>query len=278
VRAPLDAPTLERAIRYTLDQAHQRTALTGNQQFLQATLDALSAHIAVLDERGVVIAVNAAWRRFGAENAAIGARNGLGVDYLAVCDAGAQAGADGAAEVGSAIRDILAGRRVSFVREEPCHSPDERRWFTSRIARFAGEGPIRIVVAFENVSARRLAEQQTRFQAQLLDQVPAAVIATDPAGLVTHWNAHATTLYGWTPAETLGQPIGALTVGPSDVETGRAIIERVVAGEVWTGEFPVRRKDGTSFPAYVTDAAIHDEQGRAAGIVGVSVDIRVASQ
>jgi len=273
LKGQLDASTLERSIRYTLDQSRQRVALAESQRFLQATLDALSAHIAVLDERGVVIAVNAAWRRFGAENAATGARYGLGMDYLAVCDAGAQAGADGAAEVGGAIRDILAGRRVSFVREEPCHSPDERRWFTSRIARFAGEGPTRIVVAFENVSARRLAEEQTRFQAQLLDQVPVAVVATDRAGLVTHWNAHATTLYGWTPAETLGRSAEMLIAGPADVEPGRALFDRVAAGEVWAGEFPVRRKDGATFPAYVTDAAIHDEGGQLAGVVAVSVDI-----
>jgi len=35
----------------------------------------------------------------------------------------------------------------------------------------------------------------------------------------------------------------------------------------------VRRKDGATFPAYVTDAAIHDERGQLAGVVAVSVDI-----
>ena len=273
VKGQLDAATLERTIRYTLEQARQRVALADDRGFLQATLDALSAHLAVLDERGVVVAVNAAWRRFAAQNDFPDEGYGLGVDYLAVCDAGARASADGAAAVGAAIRDLLAGRRASFEWEYPCHGPNERRWFTIRIARFAGEGPTRIVVAHEDVSARHRAEERNRFQAQLLDQVPAAVIATDPAGVVTHWNAHATALYGWTPAEALGLPIGALTVGPTDAETGRAIIERVVAGEVWAGEFPVRRKDGTSFPAYVTDSAIRDEQGQPAGIVGVSVDI-----
>ena len=47
-------------------------------------LNSLMAHIAVLDERGVIIAVNDAWTRFGAEN---GARTSyVGADYLAVCE------------------------------------------------------------------------------------------------------------------------------------------------------------------------------------------------
>ncbi len=273
VKGQLDASTLERAIRYTLDQSRQRVALAESQRFLQATLDALSAHIAVLDERGVIIAANAAWRRFVAQNDFPDGGYGLGMEYLAICDAGARDGADGASEIGAAIRDILAGRGTPFVREYPCHGPHERRWFAIRISRFPGDGPIRLVIAHENVTERHLAEEQTRFQAQLLDQVPAAVIATDPAGVVTHWNAHATTLYGWTPEETLGRSAEMLTAGPADAEWGRALLARVRAGEVWAGEFPVRRKDGTSFPAYVTDSAIRDEQGRFAGVVGVSVDI-----
>jgi diguanylate cyclase (GGDEF)-like protein/PAS domain S-box-containing protein len=273
IKGQLDATTLERTIRYTLDQARQRVALANSQNFLQAILDTLSAEIAVLDDRGVIVAVNAAWRRFGAANGFPDASYGVGMDYLAVCDAGALVGAGGAAEVGAAIRDILAGRRTTFVREDPCDSPDDRRWFTTRISRFPGEGPTRLVLAFEDVSGRNLAEERTRFQAHLLDQVPAAVIATDPQGAVTHWNAHASALYGWTPEEVLGHPVSLLTVGPADMGLARSILDRVTAGEVWAGEFPVRRKDGTSFPAYVTDSVIHDQQGRSAGIVGVSVDI-----
>ncbi len=273
IKGQLDAPMLERSIRYTLDQSQQRAALTEAQQFLQATLDALSAHIAVLDERGVVVAANAAWRRFASQNDFPDDCYGLGMDYLAVCDAGARDGADGAAESAAAIRDILAGRCTTVVREDSCHGPHERRWFAMRISRFPGNGPIRAVVAHENVTERHLAEEQARFQAQLLDQVPAAVIATDAAGVVTHWNAHATTLYGWTPEETVGRSAEMLTVGPIDAAWGRALLKRVTAGEVWAGEFSVRRKDGTSFPAYVTDSAIHDAQGRLAGVVGVAVDI-----
>ncbi len=277
VKGRLDAMALERAIRYSLDRARQRAALTEAQGFLQATLDALAAHITVVDEQGKIIAVNAAWRRFAAENGYPDSAYGLGMNYLAVCDAAAR-DEIGAAEVATAIREVLAGQRSSFEREDPCHSPTSRRWFAIRVTRFAGDGPARAVVAHEDITARRLAEERMRFQAHVLDQVPAAVITTDAAGVVTNWNAHATTLYGWAPEEALGRSVTALTVGPTEIATSQAIMGHIATGEIWTGEFPVRRKDGTSFPAYVTDATIRDEHGRPVGLIGVSVDISARKQ
>src|SRR5437588_2569637 len=50
-------------------------------------------------------------------------------------------------------------------------------------------------------------------------------------------------------------------------------MSRLAAGEPWSGEFEVRRRDGTPFPASVTDTPIQDESGNLTGIVGVSADI-----
>jgi hypothetical protein len=44
-------------------------ALQDSQRFAQSTLDALAAHIAVLDEAGTIVAVNASWRRFADDSA-----------------------------------------------------------------------------------------------------------------------------------------------------------------------------------------------------------------
>ena len=56
---------------------------------LRSTLDALSAHIAVLDEAGTIIAVNQAWRAFAHASGYADASHGVGMNYLAVCEAAA---------------------------------------------------------------------------------------------------------------------------------------------------------------------------------------------
>jgi hypothetical protein len=44
-------------------------------------------------------------------------------------------------------------------------------------------------------------------------------------------------------------------------------------GERWSGEFLVRRRDGTTFLAEVIDSPIHDDAGQLIGIIGLSNDI-----
>src|SRR3712207_1920384 len=112
-----------------------------------------------------------------------------------------------------------------------------------------------------------------RFQARLLDTVEQAVISTDTAGKITYWNSHAEKLYGWSAAEAVGRNI--LEVTPAETSSAQAaeIMSRLSSGETWTGEFDVRRRDGSVFPAQVSDSPIHDEGGRLVGVVGVSADI-----
>ena len=45
-------------------------------------LNSLSAHIAILDEDGVILETNQAWQRFAAENAAGEDDHSVGVNYL----------------------------------------------------------------------------------------------------------------------------------------------------------------------------------------------------
>lgn len=99
----------------------------GSELFAQATLDSLSAHIAIVDGSGKIIAVNRAWREFARANGADG-NVSEGANYLDVCDAATGEGAGYAAALADGIRATLAGRREEFALEYPCHSPAERRW------------------------------------------------------------------------------------------------------------------------------------------------------
>ena len=137
----------------------------------RAALDGLSAHIAILDGDGRILAVNAAWRAFAEANAGGGNELGgsvfaEGADYLGVCD-----GASGECEAGEAaagIRSVVQGRTELFSLEYPCHAPHQRRWFNMRVTRFPGDGPARVVVSHEDVTGRKLAEESLRHRVEEL--------------------------------------------------------------------------------------------------------------
>ncbi|MFP4600176.1 MAG: ATP-binding protein [Persicimonas sp.] len=120
---------------------------------------------------------------------------------------------------------------------------------------------------------RAHAEERVRFQATLLDAVGEAVIATDPTGHVTYWNRSAERLFGWSAREAIGTSIFELTVLPDTGHEAAEVMDVLRRGESWSGELEVRRKDGSSFPAQVTDTPLLGPQGQLLGVVGVSRDL-----
>ncbi|HLL74176.1 MAG TPA: PAS domain S-box protein [Pyrinomonadaceae bacterium] len=124
-----------------------------------------------------------------------------------------------------------------------------------------------------DITERKQAEDAIRFQAHLLDTVEEAVIATDLGGHVTYWNRFAERMYGWRAGEVIGRNVVEVTPAETTREQADEIMSRLREGQSWSGEFFVRRRDGTSFPVSVTDTPIYDSDGRQVGIVGVSRDI-----
>ncbi len=125
--------------------------------FAVAIIDALSAHICVLDQNGVIIAINRAWRNFGVENAGDSGSSDIGIHYLKVCQSAKGPGSDEAGPFAVGVRSVLEGKAQSFQLEYPCHSPTELRWYMGRVT------PLDIeqggaVVSHQNITERKLLE------------------------------------------------------------------------------------------------------------------------
>ncbi len=123
------------------------------------------------------------------------------------------------------------------------------------------------------IEAKEKMEADVRFQARLLDAVGQAVIATDPEGTVLYVNKAAEILYGWPPGEMMGRSIFDATTPRTTREQAADIMARIKRGETWEGEFTVCRRDGTAFPAFVTNTPVFDETGALRAIIGISTDI-----
>jgi PAS domain S-box-containing protein len=116
-------------------------------------------------------------------------------------------------------------------------------------------------------------EQPIRLHSNLLNAIPAGLIATDVAGQIIYWNRVAEELYGSSAAEVLGRNILEITVPPDNEKEAAEIMSLLRAGLSWTGEFKVKRRDGTCFTAIVTDSPVFDDNGEMIGIIGVSLDL-----
>jgi PAS domain-containing protein len=74
----------------------QNVLIADDKPYLQAAFDALSPEIAILDDAGTILAVNASWRAFADVNGLGWADYGIGRNYLEVCDLASGYSAEGA--------------------------------------------------------------------------------------------------------------------------------------------------------------------------------------
>lgn len=132
---------------------------------LQHVLDTLSAHLAIIDETGVIVAVNARWRDFARANGGDPDATGVGANYLEALRVAASEDARQAAEMLDGIAAVMAGREPLFYAEYPCHGPGQRQWFAVRVTRCLTGGRPLAVIAHEEVTHRRLAHDRLKFAA-----------------------------------------------------------------------------------------------------------------
>ena len=123
----------------------------------------------MLDEDGVILAVNEAWRRFATDNGFAGAHYGVGSNYVDACQPTSGEATD-CISAAAGLRDVLHGRKTHFELEYPCHTPTESRWFVLRVTRFNTQESARLVVAHENVTERKRAEESLKEASQRKDE------------------------------------------------------------------------------------------------------------
>src|SRR5215471_2573188 len=131
------------------------------ERFLQSTIDALSAHIAILDENGSIIAVNERWRRFGDGDRFVGPGHSIGANYLESCEQAAGESAADCIAVAKGIRSIIEGRSADFRMVYCCDSAHDKRWFQLRVTRFYDQG-MRLVMVHEDITEIKHAEAELR--------------------------------------------------------------------------------------------------------------------
>lgn len=119
----------EKRLRDERRQAEEEKLLSEAVKTQATILNALPAHLALLDAQGVIVAVNEAWRQFATANVLQGPAFTIGQNYLEVCERSSGDCSEEAQTVVSGLRRILRGESTEFVLEYPCHSPEEKRWF-----------------------------------------------------------------------------------------------------------------------------------------------------
>ena len=142
------------------DGAGRENGAIGERRFLAGVaLDSLPARVAIIDESGIIVAVNRTWHDYAATSGG-GASATEGVNYLRVCESASGDGARDAARFAEGIRSVLSGQRQEFNMDYPCHSPGERRWFVGSVVGLLVGDARWAVITHEDITGRKLAEER----------------------------------------------------------------------------------------------------------------------
>ncbi len=135
------------------------------------------------------------------------------------------------------------------------------------------------VTAIRDVSRRRVAEQQIRFQADVLAHVSDAVVALDADGRVSYWNAGAERLHGLSAETVLGRELHTVVrygVPPTDGPASAAVPARyacLALREAGDRDLVYEEPAGGRRVVSVSASPILDDAGQETGTLAVLRDV-----
>ncbi len=130
-----------------------------------------------------------------------------------------------------------------------------------------------MVVSGRDVSADVRARASRLLWDELLDELPAAILVTDDAGLVVVWNDRASELFGKDRDEMLGRHVFHIAQQPEQFMTSE-IREALGTRGRWSGEWDLNLERGVSgpLPAWVKLQRLEDPRTGFTGVLAVAVD------
>jgi|GEM_PF-2215245 len=265
------------------ERKRAQDAIREQEIFARGILDSMTAHIAVLDPRGIIITINEPWRTFAAANpgnCGHAPRTGVGTNYLDVCDESASQGCVEAATAAVGIRQVLDGTAVRFAFEYPCHSPEEQRWFLMSVTRLSHQSG-GVVVAHTNITERKSTEEavsRSREMLQLvLDNIPQGVFWKDRDSRFLGCNRVVAQAMGFESTNALaGLTLADLPSVTAEqaaffLQKDRQVMDSN-AGQCHILE-AMTRADGRTIRLDTSKAPLHDADGQVIGILGTWADI-----
>jgi signal transduction histidine kinase/ActR/RegA family two-component response regulator len=266
---------LSRVIHYAVQRQGAEDKMRESERFLRSTLDALSAHIAIIDASGRVLAVNKAWQEFTRVNGGHPLRSCERSNYFDACRAVQNddtQDADCVKAFAAGIRAVLEAEKELFEMDYPLKGPGGTCWFHGRVTPFPGSGERRVVVAHENITERKRAQdEEMRLAAELRHAHKMEAIGTLAGGIAHDFNNILSSVLGYTELCLLDVEKG----GVLEKNMKEVLRAGMRAKELVQQILTFARKDEIQIQPIRVSAIAKEASKLIRSIIPASIDIRV---
>jgi len=226
-----------------------------------AILNALPAHIILLDAKGLIVSVNDAWHLLACSNAMIDPKYGIGLNYLAACDGARGDSEIDAHNIAAGIRAVLAGTLPRYSLEYPCRAGTELMWFLLTVTPLNDDYPNGAVVMHLNITEQKRGEERSRRFGTAMDAIVDAIYLVDRSTMqFVHVNDAACALQNSSREELMAlDPTAVLEIPRTELE--RIYDSLISDGDAKPLEMLRRHADGSLRWVEVRRQAQHSGHG-----------------
>jgi two-component system, cell cycle sensor histidine kinase and response regulator CckA len=171
---------------------------------------------------------------------------------------------------------LLAGGRETFTVEKRYLRKDGSLVWTRvsvSLVRDSSGDPESFLSVIEDISERRQAEQTLLRLATAVEQAAETIVITDTDGAIQYANPAFERTSGYSRDEIIGQNSRVLKSGKQGPSFYGDLWETIKRGEVWTGHFTNRKKDGSLYEEEATISPVRGASGNVVNFVAVKRDV-----
>jgi len=211
-----------------------------------AILNALPAHIVLLDSHGFIVSVNETWQRLTGGHPLQGPAYGVGLDYLEICDRTQGHYSADAHRAAVGIRSVLAGARRRFSMEYVCDLSADGRWFLLTVTPLAEDRASGAIVMHVDISDQKRGEESLQRFAAAMDATADKIYLVDRSSMrFVHVNEAACRAQAQTRAVLLSRtPAQVFAVPQKELE--QAYDALIASGVDAKPEEVIRRREDGS--------------------------------
>lgn len=176
--------------------------------------------------------------------------------------------------------EVVRTKRVLEFEDQLTFGADQEVFLHSvRFPLLAEDGEVySVCTQSTNITESKHAQDQLRLAARVFDRAGEGIIVTDPHQKILTVNVAFTQVTGYEASEVIGKTPSILSSGKHDKDFYSNLWTHLSSDGWWQGEIWNKRKNGETYPEWLTINVVRDQIGNVANYIGIFSDISIVKE